>query len=68
MQNRTICANPSKDAADTGAIQNSELLNKVEEASCLSTKQKTELFDVLLRYKKFFTSKPGRCNTFQYEF
>jgi hypothetical protein len=68
MQNRTICANASTDAVDTRAIQNSELLRKVEEASRLSTEQKTKLFNVLLRYKKFFTSKPGRCDTFQYKF
>jgi hypothetical protein len=67
-QNETICANSGTDAVDTRAIQNSELLRKVEEASRLSTEQKTELFNVLLRYKKFFTSKPGRCNTSQYEF
>jgi hypothetical protein len=30
MQNRTICANPSVDAADTGVIQNSELLRMVK--------------------------------------
>ena len=30
--------------------------------------QKTKLFEFLLWYKKFFMSKPGRCNLLQYEF
>ena len=50
------------------AIQDAELLRNVGEASRLSVEQKTKLCDVLLRYKKFFTSKPGRCNLLQYGF
>jgi hypothetical protein len=68
MQDRVICANQCTEAVDARAMQNSELRSKVEEASCLSPEQKTKLFNVLLTYKNFFTSKPGRCNTFQYEF
>jgi hypothetical protein len=67
MQDRAICAGPSTDAPDGRAIQNSELFSKVEEASGLSAVQKIKLFNVLLTYKGSFTSKPGRCNTFQYE-
>jgi hypothetical protein len=68
LQHTTVCADPSMVAMDTRAIQDSEILRTVEEASSLSTEQKIKLFDVLSRYKKFFTSIPGRCRLFQYEF
>jgi hypothetical protein len=36
MQNRTICANASTDAADTGVIQDSELLRIVKKLAVVS--------------------------------
>jgi len=68
LQHTTVCANPNTVAVDTRVIQDSELLRKVGEASRLSIEQETKSFDVLLRHKKIFTSKPGLCNLFQYEF
>jgi hypothetical protein len=68
LQHTIICANPNTVAVDTRVVQDSELLRKVGEASRLSIEQKTKLFDVLLQHKKIFTSKPGQCNLFQYEF
>lgn len=67
LQHTTICASPNTVAVDTRVGQDSELLRKVGEASRLSIEQETKLFDVLLR-RKIFTSKPSRCNLFQYEF
>jgi hypothetical protein len=49
MQNRTICANPSTDAVDARAIQNSKLLRMVEEASSCQPSRKQKLKAVCQR-------------------
>jgi hypothetical protein len=45
LQHTTVCANPSSGAVDTRAIQETELLRMVEEASSLSIERKTEVMN-----------------------
>jgi hypothetical protein len=68
IQERIDLAGPSAVTSDDRGIQTSELIDKVEETSGLTSEQKTELLNDLLTYKNSFTAKPGRCKAFQYEF
>lgn len=40
--------------------------NKVDECTLLNSKQKTELLELLNRYKNIFSEDPGKCNKYQY--
>jgi hypothetical protein len=53
---------------DTRSISIPELRAKVEEAVNLQTSHKDRLFDTLIKYKDFFTKRPGKCNLMRYRF
>jgi hypothetical protein len=56
------------EAVDIRALSASDLRKKVDESDNLSHEQKGSLFHMLSKYRVHFTSKPGLCNLFEYEF
>jgi hypothetical protein len=53
---------------DDRSVTVQELKTKADEASGLNGDEKHELFDLLMKYKQQFSSKPGKCNLMCYEF
>ena len=53
---------------DPRALQAADLSSLARQVTNLSSDEQSELYQVLLRYKDHFTTKPGRCNLFTYEF
>jgi hypothetical protein len=56
------------EAVDVRALSACDLRKKVNESDNLNHEQKESLFHMLSKYKAQFTSKPGLCNIFEYEF
>jgi hypothetical protein len=56
------------EAFDVRALSARYLRKKVNESDNLSQEQKESLFRMLSKYKAHFTSMPGLCNLFEYEF
>jgi len=56
------------EAVDIRALSASDLRKKADESDNLSHEQKGSLFHMLSKYRAKFTSKPGLCNLFEYEF
>jgi hypothetical protein len=59
---------PQIEANDIRALSVCDLHKKLEESYNLSLKQKGSLFHMLSKYRAHFTSKPGLCKMFEYEF
>jgi hypothetical protein len=53
---------------DDRSVTVQELKTKADEANGLNGDEKHELFDLLVKYKQYFSSKPGKCNLMCYEF
>jgi transposase InsO family protein len=53
---------------DERSVTPQQLRDKVDRAENISLSQKEELFDLLMRYKEQFSSKPGKFNLFTYRF
>jgi hypothetical protein len=53
---------------DARSVTLPELQSKAEEAAGLSNGERDELFKLLLTYKEFFSSKPGKCTLMNYCF
>jgi len=56
------------EAVDMRALSARDLRKKVDESDNLSHEQKESLFHMLSKYRAHFTSKPGLCKIFEYEF
>ena len=56
------------EAVDIRALSVRDLRKKVNESDNLSHEQKGSLFHMLSKYRAHFTSKPGLCKIFEYEF
>jgi hypothetical protein len=56
------------EVVDTRALDEHVLCTKVDESEELTRSQKESLKCMLLKYKAQFTSKPGLCKLFEYEF
>lgn len=52
----------------TGFISVCELQEKVNEALNVQYDKKTQLFDMLLNYKEYFTKQPTKCKLMRYKF
>jgi hypothetical protein len=50
------------------ALSARDLRKKVDESDNLSHEQNESLFHMLSKYRDHFTSKPGLCKIFEYEF
>jgi len=51
---------------DTRAINEADISTMVYDNKNLKNVEKNQLFALLLRYMPFFTSKPGKCKSFEY--
>jgi hypothetical protein len=60
----TVC----DEREDNRSISHVGLARKAEEAGFLGKGQRKNLLELLLKYQEYFTSRPGRCNNFEYTF
>jgi len=55
-------------ATDDRMITTEQLRGKVCENNNLSPQQQEDLYNVLVKYQRHLTKRPGKCTKFEYEF
>jgi hypothetical protein len=59
---------PESDLPDLRSLQMADLSALINANGNLDGSQKGRLIDLLSKYRKCFTGRPGKCNVFEYQF
>jgi hypothetical protein len=62
------CETGEADLRDSRQVSVEDLEKLIMSNNNLEEQQKKKLIEVLLRYTEFLTTRPGRCNVYEYEF
>ncbi|XP_033608779.1 nucleoporin nup211-like [Cryptotermes secundus] len=60
--------NPKPSFPDPRSLQAADLHSLVEQVTDLSTAERSDLYQVLFRYREHMTTRPGKCKLFIYKF
>jgi hypothetical protein len=69
---RTYVSTSQKSGADVNSLDDRTItVDQLRAKGCdnnISPQQQQELYEVLIKYQKHLTKRPGRCSVFEYEF